>query len=461
MTSNPAAATVTAVASPALALVKTADADYLQRGGHVIDYSYQLTNTGNVTARRAVHGDRRQGRRDLPRRHDAGHGSILTCTASYTITQADLDAGLVTNTATGHGFYNASPVDSNIGGTTVTSTGAKTHAIVANGDDNSVSIVSLNTMTVLATIPLTGTFPWEVSVSPDRTKAYVSCRGMGADPGGISVIDLVARTESVYITGLTGIRPSQSVVVGNVLYVVYYERFAATNITYLSAVDLSVTPPVETAVLTLPNLGGALSIAATPDGGMLYVGTESAGIYSIDISQVPAVIANIGAPISGLNTFIHDLSVDAAGILSVAAEGDDLIERYDTITGGWADGVAHAFPDTMLFLHGVEADGNRIFAAETWDAGGFSVMTDTGGVWSAAFFPAVFPFDDDANPATPDVPVTGLLHGLALADGYAVAPVVMDFENAVMQNRLAILNRQTLAVTFITVGLGPRAVETY
>ena len=77
------------------------------------------------------------------------------------------------------------------------------------------------------------------------------------------------------------------------------------------------------------------------------------------------------------------------------------------------------------------------------------------------YVPAVFPFDHDMEPATPDVPVSGLLHGLALAENYAVAPVAMDFDYAVTQNRLAVLDRQTLAVTFITVGLGPRAVETY
>ena len=44
----------------------------------------------------------------------------MTCTASYTITQADLDSGSVTNTAKGHAFLGTAPVDSNEDNETVT-----------------------------------------------------------------------------------------------------------------------------------------------------------------------------------------------------------------------------------------------------------------------------------------------------------------------------------------------------
>ena len=358
--SNTATATVTATGqAPALALLVTASPTIYASAGTVIGYSYLLANAGNVslTGPFTVTDDRAAV--TCPADATLAVGAFVTCTGSYTTTQADVDAGSVTNTATGHGSYNGSPVDSNIAGVTITVGTPKTRVIVANGDDDSVSLVSLDTMSVLATIPLSGTFPWEVSVSPDQTKAYVSCRGSrdAVDPGGIAVVDLVTQAETAYITGLSGIDPAQSVVVGNVLYVVYAD---ATPAPYISAVDLSVTPPVESAVLTLPTLNGALSIAATHDGGRLYVGTWNEGIYSVDISQVPAVITDIGAPLAGLNEFIHDLSIDAAGILYAATEGDDLVERYDTVTGVWLDGVAHAFPDGLFYLHGVEAAGNLI-----------------------------------------------------------------------------------------------------
>ena len=47
-------------------------------------------------------------------------GASITCTASYTITQTDLDAGSVKNTAQGHGYYGTTPVHSNYDDETVT-----------------------------------------------------------------------------------------------------------------------------------------------------------------------------------------------------------------------------------------------------------------------------------------------------------------------------------------------------
>ena len=86
--------------------MKTATPATYDAVGDVISYSYLVTNTGNVTSGGTGHGERRQGDGDLPgvtRWEPDGYlapGERITCTASYTITQADLDAGSVTNTAT-------------------------------------------------------------------------------------------------------------------------------------------------------------------------------------------------------------------------------------------------------------------------------------------------------------------------------------------------------------------------
>ena len=61
-------------------------------------------------------------------------GESVTCTASYTISQADLDAGSVKNTAEGHGFFGGAPVDSNSDDETVTAVPTKALSLVKTAD---------------------------------------------------------------------------------------------------------------------------------------------------------------------------------------------------------------------------------------------------------------------------------------------------------------------------------------
>ena len=75
----------------------------------VINYSFLVTNTGNVSSGGpgAVADDDRRPMEDVPCRYDGGRfgrrtwipGESITCTASYTVDQADLDAGSVVNIA--------------------------------------------------------------------------------------------------------------------------------------------------------------------------------------------------------------------------------------------------------------------------------------------------------------------------------------------------------------------------
>ena len=72
--------------------------------GRRIDYSFIVTNTGNVTlSRRSASATTTSMTLpvcDVPR---LAPGESATCTASHTVTQADLDAGSVTNNADRHG----------------------------------------------------------------------------------------------------------------------------------------------------------------------------------------------------------------------------------------------------------------------------------------------------------------------------------------------------------------------
>ncbi|MEV6124619.1 hypothetical protein AB0M23_29615, partial [Streptomyces sp. NPDC052077] len=78
--------------------------------GEEITYRFTVTNTGNVTLKDVkvkegeFTGTGKLGAVDCPEQAASlAPGATLTCTALYTITQADADAGSVTNTATATG----------------------------------------------------------------------------------------------------------------------------------------------------------------------------------------------------------------------------------------------------------------------------------------------------------------------------------------------------------------------
>ncbi|MGL6160989.1 DUF7507 domain-containing protein, partial [Microbulbifer sp.] len=104
--SNPVSAndsTSTALsASPALSLDKSAADSGYAAVGDTINYSYLVTNTGNVTVGDIAVSDDKIPSVDCPATVLAP-GQSTTCTGSYTVTQADLDAGSVTNLASASG----------------------------------------------------------------------------------------------------------------------------------------------------------------------------------------------------------------------------------------------------------------------------------------------------------------------------------------------------------------------
>ncbi len=85
-------------ATPAITLDKTAGAPSTNAAGGVVAYSFLVTNTGNVTLTSIAVGDSKVAVVSCPVTTLAP-GATTTCTASYTLTQADVDAGSVVNTA--------------------------------------------------------------------------------------------------------------------------------------------------------------------------------------------------------------------------------------------------------------------------------------------------------------------------------------------------------------------------
>jgi len=101
-------ASVNATRSPALTLTKSANPASVAEAGQKVTYTFTVKNTGNVSLTKiaitegAFSGSGKLSSINCPAT-SLTPGGRLDCTATYAVTQADLDAGSVTNTATASG----------------------------------------------------------------------------------------------------------------------------------------------------------------------------------------------------------------------------------------------------------------------------------------------------------------------------------------------------------------------
>ena len=107
--SPPSTAIVAATQTPAITIVKSATPASVAKVGDVIDYSFVVTNTGNVTLNKVAVNDTQTapaGALTTPPtcpQATLAPAQSETCAATYTVTQADVDNGKVDDTATATG----------------------------------------------------------------------------------------------------------------------------------------------------------------------------------------------------------------------------------------------------------------------------------------------------------------------------------------------------------------------
>ncbi|MBK5308019.1 MAG: DUF11 domain-containing protein [Frankiaceae bacterium] len=101
------------VQSPALSIDKSAAETSYSVVGTVLHYSYLVTNTGNTTLHAAITVSDSKTTVTCPALPAAGLAPLgtVTCTATYTVTQADFNAGSVVNIASAHSGNVTSPTD--------------------------------------------------------------------------------------------------------------------------------------------------------------------------------------------------------------------------------------------------------------------------------------------------------------------------------------------------------------
>src|SRR5262249_26380114 len=103
--SPPSTVDVPADVTPGISVLKTAAPTSFDAPGRTITYTYVVTNTGNVTLNPVTLSDSKLGAITscTPLLTSLAPSATITCTATHVTTQADVDAGGITNIATATG----------------------------------------------------------------------------------------------------------------------------------------------------------------------------------------------------------------------------------------------------------------------------------------------------------------------------------------------------------------------
>jgi YVTN family beta-propeller protein len=197
---------------------------------------------------------------------------------------------------------------------------------VCNYGDDTVSAVSLDTLTVAKTIPV-GTGPGFVIVTPDGTKAYVANRV------GNSISVIRTSTDIVVATIPVGVQPMQIAVSRDSRRVYVANRGSAT----ISMIDTS----SDTVITNVPTVhSGPTTLAFHPVRDELWIGYNSGLGGGGTIEARSATDLSVLASTS--STWAYYASADLAflsdGSEVFGAEGCGWCGRYNRIVGSYSDG---------------------------------------------------------------------------------------------------------------------------
>ena len=413
VTSNEATATVTADKKPALLLVKHASPATYNTAGESINYTYDLKNIGNVTLSGPFTVTDDKATVTCPSVSSLAVGDTLTCTANHTVTQAEVDAGSITNIARGHAFFGATPVDSNEDTETVTADKKPALTIVKTatpgtydtlGQAISYSYLVTNSGNVTL---------YNISVVDD--KASVTCPDTAA---GLAPAGTITCTASYSITQAD------------------LDAGSVTNSAYATDGTTSSTPDSET-VNAIQKGGLGLSKSASPAtyskvGDVVnysYVVKNTgnvtlAGPFTVNDDKVGAVSCPAGSLAPGATVTctasytIQQADLDAGSITNKATATDG------TLTSNEAQATVTAVPKPALAIDKTAQETTYVKAGDVIHYS--YLVTNAGNV--TLHGPITVSDDKATDESCPALPAGGLAPGQSITCSatYAVTQADLD-----------------------------------
>lgn len=177
---GPVVQTMTAVQIPGLSLLKTVSPTTVSAVGDPVTFSYLMTNTGNVTLGSVGVQEKAFTGTGTLSSVSCAAGSLApggsqTCTATYAATQADLDAGSVSNTAVAYG----TPP-----GSATAFTSASSTALVASVASPKMSVVASASPTSVSQVGQQVSYTFHVTNAGNVTMGTVAVTDSGFTGSG-------------------------------------------------------------------------------------------------------------------------------------------------------------------------------------------------------------------------------------------------------------------------------------
>ena len=424
ITSDEVSETVDAVQSTSLAMTKTASPQSFDAIGDLISYDYVVTNTGNVTLTSAITvSDDRIASVTCPTLPAGGlaPNASLTCTGTDTVTQADIDAGSITNTASG----NTNGVSSSPVSETVSANQLPALAIEKSADRASFAALG-ETVTYDYLVTNTGnvTITDLITVSDDKI-ASVSCPAL---PGGSLAVGASLTCSAWYNVTQADLDAGE---VTNIASARVGSTVSPTDSVTLPAVqapELSIEKSALNTVFSVPGDVLSYEYRVRNTGNVTLMGAVNVADDRISAVSCPALPASGLAPeaeiICSADYLVTQADIDAGSVTNIATA---------------SNGTTTSAPDTAT-VNGDQAPALTILKSadrSTFNAPGQTInyefeVTNTGNV---TFTDPISVSDSRiANVICPALPATGLLPSASITCTGTDVTTQADVDAGVVEN---------------------------
>lgn len=366
ITSPSSTAVVPANVTPSMTLAKSGPANF-NAVGQVITFNFTITNTGLQTLATATVTDPKLPGLSCTRTNIAPNGGTAICSGTYTVTQADMDAGSINNTASVSGTTPA--------GTTATANASATVPVAAGAATKAMSLVKSTTATAYATVGQT--IPYRFAVTNTGTQTLT----------GITVTDSLIPSFSCTISTLAPGASNNSCTANYVVTQADIDAGSLTNgasaaASGASTVNSAVTLPGPTRVSALTLSKAASPSSFTAVGQVVTYVMTAANTGNVTLSSV--VISDPMLP--GLSCTLATL---APGATNSSCSGTYTVTQADIDAGSIANtasatankpgGGTVSASGTRTINGPAEAPSISVTKTETDGSGGFGAVGATEG----------------------------------------------------------------------------------